>query len=198
MFTSRAEYRLLLRADNADQRLTGRGIALGLVGGDRAQAFRRKQDALAAARTALTAESLSPQQLAGHGIAVNQDGVRRTALDLLALPEGSFERVAAIFPAARGLPLEIVDQLRNDSLYAGYLKRQEADIRAFRRDEGLKLPADLDYGRIGGLSAEARQKLAEARPPTLGAASRIPGITPAALTALLRYVERTQALAEVG
>ena len=195
MFTSRAEYRLLLRADNADQRLTKRGCVLGLVGNERAKVFAAKEAALTAARAALTAEALSPKQLANKGISVNQDGVRRTAMDLLALPDVTYARVAQIFPAAAGLDPSIVEQLHTDSRYAGYLQRQDADIRAFRRDEALRLPADLDYTQIGGLSTEVRQKLATTRPVTLGAASRIPGVTPAALTALLRYVQRTPASA---
>lgn len=198
MFTSRAEYRLLLRADNADQRLTKRGAALGLVGSGRAMAFGAKEAALSAARTALTALALSPKQLADKGISVNQDGVRRTALDLLALPEMTYERVTGVFPDAAGLDPMIVEQLHTDSRYAGYLTRQDAEIRAFRREEGLRLPVELDYGQIGGLSNEVRLKLAATRPVTLGAASRIPGITPAALTALLKYVQRAPALAETA
>jgi tRNA uridine 5-carboxymethylaminomethyl modification enzyme len=190
MFTSRAEYRLLLRADNADVRLTGRGIDLGLVGSGRANVFADKAAALAVARTALTSRTMTPKQLADHGVLINQDGVRRTAMDLLALPEMTYARVAVIFPETAGLDPAIVEQLHTDSRYAGYLQRQEAEIRAFRRDEALRLPTDLDYSGIGGLSTEVRLKLTAARPVTLGAASRIPGVTPAALTALLRYVHR--------
>ncbi len=192
MFTSRAEYRLLLRADNADQRLTVRGQELGLVGRTRTDRFAAKTAALARGREILTARALSPPQLLAQGLGVNQDGIRRTALDLLSLPEASPERLAPIFPEIAGLPDWVIDQLQIDSRYAGYLERQDAEIRAFRRDENLRLPADLNYDGIGGLSNEVRQKLATARPVTLGAASRIPGVTPAALTALLRYVRRTE------
>jgi tRNA uridine 5-carboxymethylaminomethyl modification enzyme len=190
MFTSRAEYRLFLRADNADQRLSPRGLEIGCVGPERARHFAHKQVSLTAARAALTARRLSPKELAAQGVAVNQDGIRRTALDLLALPEMTFARVAALYPEAAGLDPLIVDQLHIDSRYAGYLERQAAEIRAFRRDEALRLPLDLRYEDVGGLSNEVRQKLSAARPPTLGAASRIPGVTPAALTALMRYVQR--------
>ena len=196
MFTSRAEYRLLLRADNADQRLTQRGIELGLVGSFRAGRYQAKAGALAAARETLSARALSPSQLAAQGIAVNQDGIRRTVLDLFSLPEATPERLAPVFPEIAALPGWVVEQLQTDSRYAGYLDRQDAEIRAFRRDESLRLPADLAYDRIGGLSNEIRLKLSAARPVTLGAAARIPGVTPAALTALLRYVHRIAAVAE--
>ena len=194
MFTSRAEYRLTLRADNADQRLTRAGIALGCVGAARAAAFADKMAALDVARETLSALTAKPQELAAHGIKVSQDGVPRTALKLLAHtgegPDAGIDTVLKVWPETASIPSAVLQQVANDSLYAGYLDRQQADIAAFRKDEALVLPDGLDYGRIGGLSNEMREKLGAARPATLGAASRIPGVTPAALTALLRHVRR--------
>jgi tRNA uridine 5-carboxymethylaminomethyl modification enzyme len=193
MFTSRAEYRLVLRADNADQRLTGRGMALGCVGRPRSEMFETKLAALSAGRDLVRRLGASPTELSRHGLAINQDGVRRWAADLLGYPGLDMARLAAIWPELQGLRTDIVEQLEIDGRYAGYLERQEADIRAFRRDESLYLPPDLDYGSIGGLSAEMRAKLSAVRPTTLGAAARISGVTPAALTALLRHVRRRNA-----
>jgi len=193
MFTSRAEYRLSLRADNADQRLTGRGIEIGCVGPERQRAFAAKVAALEAARTQMTGLSATPTQLKNLGLAINQDGVRRNALELLAYPDITWERLTAIWPEIQGLAPEIAEQMEIDGRYAGYLKRQEADVVAFRRDEDLSLAPDLDYDRIAALSTEVRQKLKTARPATLGAAGRIQGVTPAALVALLRHVKRRPA-----
>jgi tRNA uridine 5-carboxymethylaminomethyl modification enzyme len=194
MFTSRAEYRLTLRADNADQRLTGAGIALGCVGSVRETAFTGKMAALDVARETLTALTAKPGELAGHDIKVSQDGVPRSALKLLAHtgsgPDAGIEAVTRVWPETASIDPTILQQVAHDSLYAGYLDRQQADITAFRKDEALALPDALDYGKIGGLSNEMREKLGTARPATLGAASRIPGVTPAALTALLRHVRR--------
>ncbi|HLG90277.1 MAG TPA: tRNA uridine-5-carboxymethylaminomethyl(34) synthesis enzyme MnmG [Alphaproteobacteria bacterium] len=192
MFTSRAEYRLTLRADNADQRLTGRGIALGVVGSRRAKAFEAKMSALTAARALVADLGATPSELARRGLRVNADGVRRSAGDLLRYPEVDLARLAQIWPELGALPRQIAEQIEIDAKYAGYLYRQEADIRAFRRDESLDLLPDIDYAAIGGLSTEVRQALTRARPQTLGAASRIPGVTPAALAALLRYVKRRE------
>ena len=190
MFTSRAEYRLLLRADNADQRLTPLGEAVGCIGAVRRTAFADKLAALTAARDRAASLTLSPQALSAHGVDVNQDGRMRSAADLLAYPDVDIARLAAIWPELAGLRADVAEQLEIDAVYRGYLDRQAADIAAYRRDEALTLPVDLDYGAIGGLSAEVRQNLERARPGTLGAAGRIPGVTPAALTALLRYVRR--------
>jgi tRNA uridine 5-carboxymethylaminomethyl modification enzyme len=193
MFTSRAEYRLMLRADNADQRLTARGIAVGCVGRERAECFTAKTRALTAARELAVRLSATPPELARLGLTVNQDGKRRTALDVLAYPEMDIARLAAIWPQLGELSPSIAEQLEIDARYAGYLERQQADILTLRKDESLEISADLDYDAIGGLSNEVRGKLKQARPATLAAASRIPGITPAALTALLGYVKRGEA-----
>ena len=190
MFTSRAEYRLTLRADNADQRLTPIGLAYGAIGGERAQAFAGKMAALDAARRLAGELRLSPTALRRHGLMVNADGIARSAAELLAHPGIDMARLAAIWPELSAISPHIAEQLAIDALYAGYLERQARDITAFRRDEALLLPDGLDYGAIGGLSAEIRGKLAAARPATLGAAARISGVTPAALVALLQYVKR--------
>ncbi|TWA95536.1 tRNA uridine 5-carboxymethylaminomethyl modification enzyme [Azospirillum brasilense] len=190
MFTSRAEYRLILRADNADQRLTPKGLAIGCVGSARRDAFTAKAEALYAGRTLVRALQATPAELQRQGIAVNQDGVRRTAADLLRYPDLDLTTLARLWPELSAIPADVAEQLEIDGKYAGYLDRQEADIRAFRKDEALELPDDLDPDSIGSLSAEIRQKLRQARPATLGAAARIPGMTPAALVALLRHVKR--------
>ncbi|HTV45797.1 MAG TPA: tRNA uridine-5-carboxymethylaminomethyl(34) synthesis enzyme MnmG [Stellaceae bacterium] len=193
MFTSRAEYRLTLRADNADQRLTPLGQRLGCVGNGRAAHFAAKETALAAARARLAELRLTPSALRRHAIAVNDDGVIRSAAEILAYPGIDVARLAAIWPELGGLAPEIAEQVEIDARYAGYLDRQERDIAAFRRDEALLLPPALDYATIGGLSREIRDKLAAAQPATLGAAARISGVTPAALLALLKYVRRRAA-----
>jgi tRNA uridine 5-carboxymethylaminomethyl modification enzyme len=190
MFTSRAEYRLTLRADNADQRLTPIGLAYGAIGGERAQAFAGKMAALDAARRLAGELRLSPTALRRQGLMVNPDGIARSAAELLAHPGIDMARLAAIWPELSAISPHIAEQLAIDALYAGYLERQVRDITAFRRDEALLLPDGLDYGAVGGLSAEIRGKLAAARPATLGAAARISGVTPAALVALLQYVKR--------
>jgi tRNA uridine 5-carboxymethylaminomethyl modification enzyme len=188
MFTSRAEYRLTLRADNADQRLTRIGESLGCVGAERSAVFAEKLDRLTAARSRMVELSLTPNDAAKRGMAIRQDGVRRSANDLLSLPDVEFSTLAAIWPELGNFAPEIVEQLEIDAHYAGYLDRQEADILAFRRDESRALPADIDYAAVNGLSTEARLKLEAIRPVTLGQASRIQGVTPAALTLVLAHV----------
>jgi tRNA uridine 5-carboxymethylaminomethyl modification enzyme len=187
MFTSRAEYRLTLRSDNADQRLTRLGQNGGIVGSERAEAFAAKLDRLNVSRETMTSLTLTPNEAAKHGLAVRLDGVRRTALDLLSLTD--FPSLTRIWPRLAGLAPQIVEQLEIDAQYAGYLDRQDADIVAFRRDEGRALPASLDYGAVVGLSNEVRQKLEAIRPATLGQASRIEGVTAAALTLVLAHVK---------
>ena len=193
MFTSRAEYRLWLRADNADQRLTPQGIEIGCVGADRAKVFHVKQQALDEARDLASGLKASPSALAKRGIVINQDGVPRSALDLLAYPEIDWTRLAELWPELAPTAADIAEQLTIDARYAGYLGRQREDISAYRRDEALSLPDDLDYAAIGSLSNEVRQKLQAHRPATLGQAARISGVTPAALVALLKFVRRRAA-----
>src|SRR5271165_6187139 len=190
MFTSRAEYRLVLRADNADQRLTPIGVRLGCVGSARGQRFARKMTALTQARLCLAGLRMTPSALKRHGIAVNEDGITRSAAELLAYREIDLARLAQVWPELAALAPEIAEQLEIDARYAGYLDRQERDIASFRRDEALLLPPDLDYAAVGSLSREICDKLALARPSTLGAAARISGVTPAALVALLKHVKR--------
>ncbi len=185
MFTSRAEYRLTLRADNADQRLTPIGIAAGCVGATRQKAFEAKIESLDAARTQLEGLTITPTAAKREGIHLNEDGQRRTALELLSHPQAGRAAVQKVWPEVQTLDPAILDQLEADSLYAGYLDRQAADIAAFRRDESLPLPADLDFADVPGLSTEIVQRLSRIRPATLGQAGRIEGVTPAALTALI-------------
>jgi tRNA uridine 5-carboxymethylaminomethyl modification enzyme len=190
MFTSRAEYRLTLRADNADQRLTGKGVAIGCVGAPRRKVFDAKMTALLAARERLATCRATPSVLRAHDLPIARDGAVRTAMELLAYPGVDLGQLARLWPELSELAPEIVEQVEIDGQYAGYLERQEADIRAFRREEALTIPTTVNYDTIGGLSAEARTKLRSTQPATLGAASRIPGMTPAALVALLRHVQR--------
>jgi len=190
MFTSRAEYRLKLRADNADQRLTEMGHAVGCVDTTRIESYRDKFKVLGYWKDQISNLIKTPNDLRGHGIDVKSDGKRRSAMDLLAYPDITFKNLIDIWPSLQETPEKIAKQLEIDSLYVHYLDRQDADIRAFRRDEALQIPNDLDFSNIPGLSNEAKVKLEEGRPATLGAASRISGITPAALTVLLAYVKR--------
>jgi len=190
MFTSRAEYRLRLRADNADQRLTGKGIAIGCVGSARRDAFREKAAALAEARALTMNLRASPSELGRHGIAGPADGLARSAAQYLAFPEIALAHLSRVWPEINHIRPEIAEQIEIDCRYAAYLERQEAEVEAYRRDEALALPESLDYRGIPGLSAEIREKLDRARPANLGAAARIPGITPAALVLLLRHVRR--------
>ncbi|RAK57306.1 tRNA uridine-5-carboxymethylaminomethyl(34) synthesis enzyme MnmG [Phenylobacterium deserti] len=193
MFTSRAEFRLTLRADNADQRLTSKGIALGVVGPERAAAFEAKAAELATARAEAERLQLTPAEAARAGLPVKADGQRRNLIQLLAYPSIGFDDLAQIWPQIAAWAPAIREQIEIDASYAGYLDRQAADVAAFRRDEDLRLPADLDYAAIGGLSNEVRSKLEAVKPLTLGQAARIEGVTPGALTALLAYVRRRAA-----
>lgn len=188
MFTSRAEYRLWLRADNADQRLTDRGIDAGCVGLERFTAWTRKSEALRTARMLANNLKATPNELLKQGVSVNQDGIRRSAADLLGYPHVSWEQLAALWPEMKSIEPVIREQIEIDALYSGYMDRHRTDIEAYRKDEALALPPDLDYAKVGSLSNEVRQKLEQVRPLTLGEASRIPGVTPAAVISLLRYV----------
>ena len=189
MFTSRAEYRLTLRADNADQRLTDKGIALGCVGEARRLRHAAKMAALDAAKSLAKSLALTPNEAAKHGIALNKDGHRRSAFELLAYPEIGWTEVQRIWPELSAIEPRTAVHLEIDAKYDVYLKRQTADVEAFRRDEGLVL-ADVDYGQVPGLSNEVRAKLVAARPWTVGQAGRIDGMTPAALGILAAYLRR--------
>jgi tRNA uridine 5-carboxymethylaminomethyl modification enzyme len=190
MFTSRAEYRLTLRADNADERLTPVGMNLGIVGSERALRFRERQTIIERARALALELSVTSSQARKLGLRVNQDGQRRNALDLIAMPDVGLGRVKSIWPQLGELPAFAIASLEADALYSGYIHRQEADIIALRKEERLLLPASLDYVAIPSLSAELRQKLGRVKPSTLAQAARIDGMTPAALAALLGYVKR--------
>jgi tRNA uridine 5-carboxymethylaminomethyl modification enzyme len=190
MFTSRAEYRLTLRADNADQRLTARGVAIGCVGARRRRQHETKMAALAAARDFARSVSLTPSEADRYGLALNKDGQRRSAFELLSHPNIGTAELATIWPQFGDLPPKTAEQLEIDAKYDVYLSRQAADIAAYRRDEGLELPPGLDYSQIGGLSIEVRQRLSSTRPRTISHAARMDGITPAALTLLVAHLKR--------
>jgi tRNA uridine 5-carboxymethylaminomethyl modification enzyme len=190
MFTSRAEYRLTLRPDNADLRLTPRGVALGCVGTERTRRHGARTETLERARAVVASCRGTPNELRKLGFFVNLDGETRSALQLLAYPGVTMVRLAVMWPELQSIAPEAAGQLEIEAQYAGYVERQDADIRAFRKDEGLQLVDAIDYSSIDGLSLEIREKLVSSRPATLGAASRIPGMTPAALIALLRHVRR--------
>jgi tRNA uridine 5-carboxymethylaminomethyl modification enzyme len=191
MFTSRAEYRLTLRADNADQRLTALGVECGVVGSGRSAAFAAKAEALADATRLVRETRFTPKEAGALGLAVNADGQRRSMRDLLAYPGVTLSMFETAWPAIQSWSTAVREQIEIDAGYAGYLDRQAADAEALRREEALTLPVGLDYTAIGGLSNEVREKLALVRPRTLGQAGRIEGVTPGALTALLSYVKRT-------
>jgi tRNA uridine 5-carboxymethylaminomethyl modification enzyme len=190
MFTSRSEYRLSLRIDNADERLTPRGEAIGCIGAARSERFSRMQTELEAARALLRSRSLTPQEAARHGISLNQDGVRRSAFQLLSYTQIAWEQLQSVWPDLAALPVSVAERLRTDATYSVYLDRQEADIDAYRRDEGVLLPSDLDFAQLPGLSNEVKVKLDRVQPRTLGQAARIEGMTPAAITLLAGLARR--------
>src|SRR5689334_20876427 len=192
MFTSRAEYRLTLRADNADQRLTGKGIAIGCVSSERARAHRTKSSMLKDAREFARSVSLTPKEAEPFGLSLNKDGQRRTAFELLSYPNVTISDLANVWRRFAELPAKVAEQIEIDAKYEVYLSRQAADIAAFRRDESFELPADFDYATLPGLSNEMKQKLQTHRPRTIGHASRIDGVTPAALTLLAAHVRRSK------
>ncbi|WP_045369211.1 tRNA uridine-5-carboxymethylaminomethyl(34) synthesis enzyme MnmG [Methyloceanibacter caenitepidi] len=191
MFTSRAEYRLMLRADNADQRLTPLGIAVGCVGAERCRSFEAKADRLAAGAELLRGLTLTPNEAANAGLAINRDGRKRSAFDLLSYPEIDIARLTQIWPEIGALDAATANQLAIDARYAVYIARQELDVAAFRKDEAIAIPADFSYEALPGLSNELRQKLSRHRPASLGQAARLDGMTPAALMLLLAHVKKS-------
>ncbi|SFJ58575.1 tRNA uridine-5-carboxymethylaminomethyl(34) synthesis enzyme MnmG [Celeribacter neptunius] len=192
MFTSRAEFRLSLRADNADQRLTPLGTELHLVGEKRKRAFSEKMETLSRGRAQLERESYTPKELSAAGVAVSSDGARRTAYEILAFPDVSFENVLRLNPDLSEIPGNIQEQLSRDALYANYIERQKRDVEAMKRDEQQVIPDDFDYSALNGLSNELRSKLTLARPQTVSQASRVEGMTPAATTLILARLRQVQ------
>ena len=191
MFTSRAEYRLILRADNADQRLTQKGIAVGCVGSGRQMVFYDKMDQLDKMRQTMTDLKKSPHALRDYDIQINEDGQKRSAFDLLRY-DVDFEKIKNVWPELQTVKPDILEQIEIEAKYSGYIHRQDADIKAFQKDENLILSDTLDYSQIGSLSNEIQQKLFQVKPTTLGHAARIPGVTPASIMALLRFVKNNK------
>ena len=195
MFTSRAEYRLRLRPDNADLRLTGRGITAGCVGRARSEHYYAKRAAYDEALQRLEDLSITPSKARAYGLQVRSDGVVRQAKELLGYPGINLARIAAIWPEVGEIEGEIGEQVEIEAQYACYLERQESEINSYRRDRSRKIPCEIDYRKVGSLSNEAMEKLAEARPATISAAARLPGVTPAALTAIMVHLRRWEAAA---
>ena len=194
MFTSRAEFRLSLRVDNADERLTALGGSLGIVGGERAKAFEQRQASIEQLRAQLQERTLTPQQAEAFGLQLNRDGVRRTAYQILSHPEIGFDRLEAIWPELGDHSGSVIARVTADAVYAVYLDRQAAEIQSYRRDQSLKVPGDLDLDAISGLSNELKAKLALVRPSDLAQAGRIEGMTPAALTLLAAHARKARQL----
>lgn len=192
MFTSRAEFRLSLRADNADQRLTKIGMELGCVGEVRRERFDAKMEKLETAKSYLTAKTFTPKEIQSAGIAVNQDGNRRNGFEVLAFPNVTFENILHLEPGLENTPQEIRRQVERDALYANYIERQKRDVEAMKRDEAHEIPRNFDYFALDGLSSEVKHKLSQAKPANVAQASRVDGVTPAALTLVLAKLRRDQ------
>jgi tRNA uridine 5-carboxymethylaminomethyl modification enzyme len=190
MFTSRAEFRLKLRADNADQRLTPLGLSIGCVGPDRGSVFSERMSGLERSRTILDGLTLTPNEAAAEGLSINRDGRRRSAFELLAFPDITLDRLAAIWPELQKIPAATASQIEIDARYAAYVRRQDEDVAALKRDEAVAIPAGFDFASIASLSNEVRQKLLAHQPRTLAQAARIDGMTPAGLTILLVAVKK--------
>tara|TARA_B110000263_G_scaffold53842_1_gene45210 strand:+ start:107 stop:1192 length:1086 start_codon:yes stop_codon:yes gene_type:complete len=194
MFTSRAEYRLTLRADNADQRLTPLGIKIGCVSLQRKNIFEKKLERIKCGFSLVKKYKISPNELAKKGININYDGKKRSAFQLLSFKNIFFSDINRIWPETKSITKDVVEQIEIESQYLGYLDRQRDDINDFKKEERLLLPKDLNYNSVGSLSNEIVEKLSAIRPPTLGAASRVSGVTPAAIIALLRFVKKQKKL----
>jgi tRNA uridine 5-carboxymethylaminomethyl modification enzyme len=192
MFTSRAEFRLSLRADNADERLTAKGITLGCVGAERASACTQVRAQLEQARATLKGATATPRELEARGLAVNHDGVRRSAFELAAQSQFPIAVLVSVWPQLADIPAHLVRRLEADAKYSVYLGRQAEDVARYRRDDSAILPADLDYGRLSGLSNEIKQKFIAVRPASLGQAGRIEGVTPAALALIAAHARRAE------
>ncbi|MBQ7413316.1 MAG: tRNA uridine-5-carboxymethylaminomethyl(34) synthesis enzyme MnmG [Alphaproteobacteria bacterium] len=190
LFTSRAEYRLSMRADNADLRLTPKGIEMGCVGAKRAEAFRQKSDCLNQTRNLLKSQTYTTKELQAKGFTVNADGQKRTAFDMLSYQGVDWSVLSQAFPELQKIPPDVAEQLEIEGRYSGYLARQQLDIDSFRKGEALKIPVDTDFGKIGGLSNEIIERLTETKPATIGAMMRMTGMTPAAATAVIGYLKR--------
>ena len=190
LFTSRAEYRLSMRADNADLRLTEKGIQMGCVGDERAKVFRQKLNCLNQTRDLLKSKTYTTKELRGKGFTVNADGQKRTAFDMLSYQDVNWSVLSHAFPELQQTPADVAEQLEIEGRYSGYLARQQLDIEAFRKDEALKIPPDTDFSKIGGLSNEIVERLTETRPATIGTMMRMTGVTPAAATAVIGYLKR--------
>ncbi|MEM6338874.1 MAG: tRNA uridine-5-carboxymethylaminomethyl(34) synthesis enzyme MnmG, partial [Pseudomonadota bacterium] len=189
MFTSRSEYRLSLRADNADIRLTGKGIEAGVIGNERKKKFLAKIDNISNAKNILSEKKITTSELAKFGISVSQDGSRKSAYKLLGLPNFGINKTAEIFPEIFEINPVILNYLQIESKYSAYLKRQNQDIKLFNDEEECKIPSKIDYSLVKSLSLEMQEKLSYHRPTTIGAARRIPGVTPAALTAIIVHIK---------
>ena len=192
MFTSRAEFRLSLRADNADERLTAKGIALGCVSAERARVYAQVRDQLEHVRTMLRCATAAPRELEAHGLLVNRDGARRSAFELAAQTQFSLAILARVWPQLGHIPAHLVRRLEADAKYSVYLNRQAEDVARYRRDDSAALPADLDYARLSGLSNEIKQKFIAVRPVSLGQARRIEGVTPAALALIAAHARKAE------
>ncbi|MDB2527953.1 tRNA uridine-5-carboxymethylaminomethyl(34) synthesis enzyme MnmG [Alphaproteobacteria bacterium] len=198
MFTSRAEYRLLLRADNADQRLTERGMQIGCIGAVRQKAWRDKAEQLKMARDLLQSATAAAKAVAAAGLPAPRDGAKRCAADMLSLESVGFAEILPLWPELAAIPTHLHAQLAADCRYAGYVGRQQADIDTLRRDEAATIPPHTDFSAVGGLSAESRDILRKYQPETIGQANRLPGLTPAAVVAVLRHVKRQQSVAHAA
>jgi len=198
MFTSRAEYRLLLRADNADQRLTERGMQIGCIGAVRQNAWRDKAEQLKMARDLLQSATAAAKAVAAAGLPAPRDGAKRCAADMLSLESVGFAEILPLWPELAAIPTHLHAQLAADCRYAGYVGRQQADIDTLRRDEAATIPPHTDFSAVGGLSAESRDILRKYQPETIGQANRLPGLTPAAVVAVLRHVKRQQSVAHAA